>query len=85
LRQWGPPFNRMFSATCAQWHIPNNVQQSPESMGFDCCKSCKQLCMTSISWCRELPQPPTHRGLFVHYLPPIIHYPSCLLLVRRHE
>ena len=43
LRQWGPPFNRMFSATCAQWHIPNNVQQSPESLGFDCCKSCKQL------------------------------------------
>ena len=43
LRQWGPPFNWMFSAACAQWHIPNNVQQSQESLGFDCCKSCKQL------------------------------------------
>ena len=25
LQQWGPPFNQMFSANCAQWHLPNNA------------------------------------------------------------
>lgn len=43
LRQWGPPFNRKFSANCYQWHVPNNAQQLPGSIAFDCCKPCKQL------------------------------------------
>ena len=43
LKRWGPPFNRMFSSKCVQWHVPNNVQQSPSSVAYDCCKPCKQL------------------------------------------
>ena len=39
LRQWGEPFNRMVSANCSQWHIPNNTQQPQDSIAFDCCKS----------------------------------------------
>ena len=43
LRQWGMPFNRKFSASCYQWHIPNNAHQQLDSIAFDCCKPCKQL------------------------------------------
>ena len=37
------PFNRKFSASCYQWHIPNNDDQQLDSIAFDCCKPCKQL------------------------------------------
>lgn len=40
---WSEPFNHCFSFKCSQWHVPNNVQQAPESAGFNCCNLCKQL------------------------------------------
>ena len=40
---WNEPFKRQFSTNCVQRHIPNNAKQTPDSMGFNCCKPCKQL------------------------------------------
>ncbi len=43
LCQWGMPFNRKFSATCYQWHVPCNYKQPHSSTAYDCWKPCKQL------------------------------------------
>ena len=43
LVEWKEPFNRCFSVNCSQWHVPNNVRQTPDSTAFNCCKACKQL------------------------------------------
>lgn len=43
LQEWGPPFHRMSSTECSLWHVPNNFRQAPGSLGYNCCKPCKQL------------------------------------------
>ncbi len=43
IREWGSPFNIKFSASCYQWHVPNNVKQQPDSIAYNCCNPCKLL------------------------------------------